>query len=108
MSLLGSIPGLSSLLGGVAGAAQPGPSTAERGPDYNPVTNINAVGGIDYAGLGSLLNSIGYNNSSNGGLSTNGIVGDLFTGQSGTSYNPLIIIVIIGLVGILIWRKFGK
>jgi len=107
MSLLSSIPGVGSLLSGVAGAAQPGPSTAERGADYNPVTNINAVGAQDYAGLATLLNTIGYNNA-NGGITANTVGGNLYTAQSGTNYNPLIIIAIIGLIAIVIWHKSAK
>jgi hypothetical protein len=104
----GSGAGIGSLIAPLAAVAQPGPSQASRGYDYNPVTSINNVGGADYAGLSSLINSINAGNSANGGLSTTGILANTFAAEAGTGYNPLIIIALLGLVGIILWRKFGK
>jgi hypothetical protein len=108
--LLSAIPGgsaISSLLGGAASVAQPGPSAAYRGDDYNPVTNINAVGAPDYSQLASLVTAVNAGSSTNGGGLSSEVSG-LLTGQSGTNYDNLIIIGALILVGIIVWKKFAK
>lgn len=108
MSLSVGIPGLSQLLGGAAAIAQPGPSQASRGNDYNPVTAINTSGGNpDWAGIAQLYNVINAGNAQNGGLLTVPIGADTYVASGGTNYNTILIYIGLAIAGLLIWRKFS-
>jgi len=116
MSILSSfLPGVASGLGqglaaGISGAVNPPGGVASRGTDFNPVTNINAVGSVDLSKLGDLINAVGYNNSqlanvaASAGAFTPNITGFGGNVSPGFSVSPTILLIGVGIVAFLLWK----
>lgn len=98
--------GIAGALGGALGGQNANPGVASRNSsDFNPVTNINAIGAPDLKSIGDLLNTINAGNAYNGGLA------GFLTPNTGTfsPYNDnakYIIIGVIALLGIIVWSKY--
>lgn len=89
-------------------AASPAPAEAYRGPDYNPVTNINAVGSIDLGKIGELISSVGKAQAEGAEtfFTSPAVAGNNFASLFRPS--SLALIAIAGVAIIFIWKRYGK